>query len=342
MPDLRDRHERPLGTLRLSITDRCNLRCHYCMPEDEYVWLPQPSILTVDEIERVIRAFATHGVREVRLTGGEPMLRKEIVEIVERARAVHGIEEVTLTTNGLLFARHAADLRRAGLARVTFSLDTLRKDRALKLTRSTRLDDTIAAIEGAASHGFHGTKINSVIVRGENDDEIVDLLRFGERVGVEVRFLEYMDVGGATQWRPDRVIGKTEILERVEAAMGPTKPHGAIGPAPAARFVTDSGTVFGIVSSTTAPFCARCDRARVTADGFLFTCLYAASGIDLAGRLRAGDDDAMIASLIASVWTGRADRGAEDRARIAVREDVLIPAAQLKRDPHREMHTRGG
>ncbi|CAN5504444.1 GTP 3',8-cyclase MoaA [soil metagenome] len=339
---LLDRHERPLGTLRLSITDRCNLRCHYCMPEDEYVWLPQPSILSALEIERVVRAFAAHGASEVRLTGGEPLLRRDAVEIVERVRRVSGISEVTLTTNGLLFERHATDLRRAGLSRVTFSLDTLQKDRALKLTRSTRLHDTIAAIEGAAAHGFEHTKVNSVIVRGENDDEIVDLLRFAERAGVELRFLEYMDVGGATQWHPDRVVGKREIIERIAAAFGPVKPYGALSAAPASRFVTESGAVFGVVASTTEPFCARCDRARVTADGVLFTCLYAASGVDLAGPLRRGEDDAGVAALIASVWTGRADRGAEDRVRISAREDVLIPAAQLKRDPHREMHTRGG
>ncbi len=338
---LRDRLERPLGSLRLSITDRCNLRCHYCMPEDEYVWLDGSSILTVPEIERLVRSFARQGVTEVRLTGGEPLLRKEAAEIVARVRAVPGIDEVTLTTNGLLFERAATGLRDAGLGRVTFSLDTLREDRALRLTRSTRLGDTIAAIRGAAAHGFRGTKINSVIVRGENDDEIEELLRFAAEAGVELRFLEYMDVGGATQWRSDRVVGKSEILARVGAAFGGVTAHGEPGPAPAARFVTGTGVVFGIVASTTDPFCARCDRARITADGVLFTCLYAVSGVDLASRLRSGADDATLDALVAAVWSGRADRGAEDRARMSARE-VLLPAAQLRRDPHREMHTRGG
>jgi cyclic pyranopterin phosphate synthase len=338
---LRDRLERPLGSLRLSITDRCNLRCHYCMPEDEYVWLDQASILTPDEIERLVRVFAGHGVREVRLTGGEPLLRREAAEIVARVRAVPGIDEVTLTTNGLLFERHAVALRAAGLGRVTFSLDTLRPERAERLTRSTRLEDTIAAIRGAAAHGFASTKVNSVIMRGENDDEIEELLRFAVTASVELRFLEYMDVGGATHWRSDRVVGKAEILARVGAAFGGVAPHGAPSAAPAARFVTGTGAVFGIVASTTDPFCARCDRARITADGVLFTCLYAASGVDLARMLRATTDDAALSALVGSVWTGRADRGAEDRARMSARE-VLIPAAQLRRDPHREMHTRGG
>ena len=330
-----DQHGRPLGTLRLSVTDRCNLRCAYCMPEDEYVWLPDESILAVDEIERVARAFVALGVRELRITGGEPLLRAELDTIV--ARLVGLGVEVALTTNGVLFARRAEALARAGLSRVTFSVDTLRAERARELSRTTRLGDVLEGIRAARAAGFSRTKINAVVMRGKNDDEIADLVAFAREHGAEARFIEYMDVGGATRWSARDVVPKSEIL----AALGSPEPLESSGPAPAARYRLRDGTIVGVIASTTAPFCADCDRARVTADGVLFGCLYAERGLDLRGPLRAGATDGELAELVRAAWAARADRGAETRRALAERQP-LVPLSRLRADPHREMHTRGG
>jgi len=330
-----DRHGRPLGTLRLSVTDRCNLRCVYCMPEDEYVWLPDESILSVDEIERVVRAFAALGAREVRITGGEPLLRAELEAIVARVAGLGA--EVALTTNGVLFARRAEGLARAGLSRVTFSVDTLRPERALALSRTTRLADVMDGVRAARSAGFSRTKINAVVMRGKNDDEIADLVAFGREHDAEVRFIEYMDVGGATRWSAREVVPKSEIL----AALGAHEVLPSRGASPAARYRLPDGTIVGVIASTTEPFCADCDRARVTADGVLFGCLYAERGVDLRGPLRAGATERDLAATISAAWTARDDRGAEARASLGRRE-AFVPLSRLKADPHREMHTRGG
>ena len=333
---MKDLRGRPLGTLRLSVTDRCNLRCAYCMPEDEYAWLPDASILSAEELERVARAFASVGVREVRITGGEPLLRADLADVVARVAAIDGVE-VALTTNGVLFASRATELRRAGLARVTFSVDTLRPARARELSRTTRLADVLEGVRAARAAGFPRTKINTVVMRGRNDDELAEVLAFGREHGAEVRFIEYMDVGGATRWSARDVVSRTEIVE----ALGATALDEADGAAPAARFRARGGETFGVIASTTAPFCARCDRARVTADGVLFTCLYAERGLDLRAPLRAGATEAELAAVVEGAWRARDDRGAELRATVADRQP-LVPLSRLRADPHREMHTRGG
>lgn len=334
---------RPLGSLRISVTDRCNMRCAYCMPERDYVWLPRASILRFEEIARLVRIFAALGAGKVRLTGGEPLLRHDLPVLTGMLAAIPDVYDLALTTNGLLLAEQAAPLRRAGLHRVTVSLDTLRPERMRKLARSDRHADVLAGIAAAAREGLQPLKLNTVVIRGLNDDEVPALLAFARGHGAEVRFIEYMDVGGATQWSREQVVSRDEILERARRSHGPVTPlrdpeHPA---APAERFRLPDGTTFGIVASTTTPFCRSCDRSRLTADGTWFLCLYAASGIDLREPLRGGASDAELAALITSVWRGRADRGAEERLQVAGRE-TLYPREALRADPHREMHTRGG
>jgi GTP 3',8-cyclase len=195
-----DRLGRPLGSLRLSVTDRCNLRCRYCMPERDYVWLPRESILTFEELTRIARVFASLGAGKVRLTGGEPLLRQGIEELVAQLADTRDVREIALTTNGLLLARHAASLRDAGLDRLTVSLDTLRADRMLAFARSAHHADVLAGIDAADDAGFSGTKLNTVVIRGYNDDEVLDIIEFARPRRLEPRFIEYMDVGGATGW----------------------------------------------------------------------------------------------------------------------------------------------
>ncbi|KPJ93145.1 MAG: cyclic pyranopterin phosphate synthase MoaA [Gemmatimonas sp. SG8_17] len=340
----RDRLNRPLDSLRVSVTDRCNIRCRYCMPEEEYVWLPRQSILSFEEIAQLVQVFSRLGVRKVRITGGEPLLRHDLPQLVQLLAGIDGIEDMALTTNGLLLARSAAELKQAGLDRVTVSLDTLRPDRFMRFTRNKRFADVLAGLEAASAAGFSGTKINSVVIRDENDDELVDLLDFGRERECEVRFIEYMDVGGATGWSPAAVVTKAEILREIAAHYGPVsalQPPGDRSAAPAERFSLPDGSCFGVIASTTDPFCGTCDRSRITADGMWFLCLYAGSGVDLKRLLRGGVADGELAKVIADGWLGRSDRGAEQRLEMVDR-DVLYQVEGLREDPHREMHTRGG
>ncbi len=343
LPPVVDRLGRPLGSLRLSVTDRCNLRCRYCMPEDEYVWLPRQSILSFEEIDRLVGLFGCLGVHKIRLTGGEPLLRQDLPDLVTRISRHAHVTDLALTTNGVLLARYAASLKAAGLTRVTISLDTLRPLRMLEFARSARHADVLRGIVAVRDAGFPDTKVNSVVIRGFNDDELEDLIEFGRAEEVEIRFIEYMDVGGANQWSLSQVVSRQEILDRLSRRYGPIEPvaESAISRAPADRFRLDDGTTFGIIASTTAPFCRDCDRARLTADGDFLLCLYAEEGLDLREPLRSGASDEDIVRLIAAAWAERTDRGAEERA---VRADrgVLYQLATLKADPHREMHTRGG
>lgn len=330
---------RPLGSLRISVTDRCNLRCQYCMPESEYTWLPRSSLLTFEEIDRLADLFRRMGVRRIRLTGGEPLLRRNLTDLV--GRLAPRVEDLSLTTNGLLLASRAAPLRSAGLGRVTVSLDTLRPDRMRAHTGTDHHADVLAGIRAARDAGLP-VKLNTVALRGLNEDELVPLLRFAGEMGAELRFIEYMDVGGATRWDPGLVVSRAEILQRVGAALGPVVPVPEPGSrAPAERYRAGDGTVFGIVASTTHPFCATCDRGRLTADGTWYLCLYAREGIDLREPLRAGASEADMLAIIREGWSRRTDRGAEDRLRDAARS-ALYPVEGLRSDPRLEMHTRGG
>ena len=337
---LRDTLARPLGSLRVSVTDRCNLRCRYCMPEHEYVWLPRESILTFEEVTRLVRIFAALGVDKVRLTGGEPLLRHDLTTLTGMISEIPGIRDLAMTTNAVLLSKQAAALRRAGLGRITVSLDTLRPERMRELARTDRHGDVLAGIAAARAAGFPSLKLNTVVIRGVNDDELVDLIEFARAHEAEVRFIEYMDVGGATEWSTEQVVSQREMLETLTSHYGPISPVPA-GNAPAERFRLSDGTTFGIIASTTAPFCRSCDRSRLTADGTWFLCLYAARGIDLREPLRAGASDTQLAELISATWRGRTDRGAEQRLELVDRSP-LYRVDGLRADPHREMHTRGG
>jgi GTP 3',8-cyclase len=329
-----------MRSLRISVTDRCNLRCQYCMPEPEYVWLPRENLLSFEEIAQLTDAFTDEGVNRVRITGGEPLLRRNLTALIESLAARPAVEDLSLTTNGILLKSNAAVLKRAGLHRITVSLDTLKRDRFRALTGSSDFDAVLAGIHAAADT-FGALKIDTVAIRGTNDDELVELLEFGRTVNAEVRFIEYMDVGGATRWSPATVVPRAEMLEVIGRHYGGVIPIAERDSAPAERFLLPDGTTFGIIASTTAPFCATCDRARLTADGIWLLCLYASGGTDLRRPLRAGATREELRQLIHTVWSLRADRGAEERLGMD-RQTTLVPLRALKKDAHLEMHTRGG
>ena len=339
-----DAFERPLRNLRISVTDRCNLRCHYCMPEEEYAWLPREDLLTFEEISTLVDVFATLGVEKVRLTGGEPLLRRDLPTLVHLLARNPRLQDLALTTNGVLLAEQAQALYDAGLHRITVSLDTLKPERFRMLTRRDTHARVLAGIEAVRQVGFTGLKLDTVVMRGDNDDELVDLIEYGKQVGAEVRFIEYMDVGGATSWTLDKVYSRAAMLARLSQCYGPIEPVVEESWAPAERFRLPDGTVFGIIASTTAPFCSTCDRCRLTADGMWYLCLYARQGIDLRQPLRAGASGEELASIIIPGWQTRRDRGAEERKALEThgRRSTLIPLDRLRKDPHLEMHTRGG
>jgi len=314
------------------------------MPEKEYVWLPRADVLSYEEIAALVDALSGDGgagVDRVRLTGGEPLARADLPVLVRILASQPALRDLALTTNGVLLSEHARALREAGLGRLTVSLDTLRPDRFLALTGRDTHARVLAGIDAALAAGFAGIKIDTVVLRGQNDDELADLVAFGREIGAEVRFIEYMDVGGATRWTSDAVVSRAEILAAVTRVHGPAEPASDRGSAPAEQLRLRDGTTFGIIASTTAPFCRACDRARLTADGVWYTCLYARAGLDLRAPLRAGATRAEIAALVRRTWEARADRGAEERL-LADGRGPIIPVEALRRDPHLEMHTRGG
>lgn len=310
------------------------------MPEPDYVWLPRKNILTFEEIGFLVDVFASLGVDRIRITGGEPLLRTDLHDLVRLLSAKSPIQDLALTTNGLLLVDQAEALQSAGLHRITVSLDTLRPDRFRDLTRFDALDAVRNGLVEAAAR-FGTVKIDTVVIRGINDDELIDMIEFGRDLGAEVRFIEYMDVGGATRWSLSDVVPRASILQAVEAHYGRVSALDEQTSAPADRFRLDDGTTFGVISSTTAPFCRACDRSRLTADGLWYLCLYALTGTDLRQLLRSGISPQDLRHTIQSVWRDRHDRGAEVRAATTHRQP-LIPIETLQRKPHLEMHTRGG
>ncbi len=342
MERLVDTRARPLRSLRLSVTDRCNLRCAYCMPEEEYAWLGRDTLLTFEELHRLARRFQALGVNRLRLTGGEPLLRREL-HVLVRLLAGLGLADLALTTNGLLLAEQAQALKAAGLGRLTVSLDTLRPGTFKQLTRRDRLEDVLRGIGAASDVGFGPElKLDTVVLAGVNDDELIDLLAFARERRAEVRFIEYMDVGGATRWSRSQVVSRQQILQTIERANGRAEPLPGRGSEPAERFRLADGTTFGIIASTTAPFCGACDRARLAANGTLLLCLYASQGLDLRTPLRAGVSDEALDGLIRGAWLGRTARGAEDRLALEGLRGPSRALDELRRAPLLEMHTRGG
>ncbi len=334
-----DRRQRPLRSLRLSVTDRCNLRCAYCMPAEDYTWMPRADLLQFEELSRLVDAFCEAGVDRLRLTGGEPLLRQDLPDLVAMLAAKPGVRDLALTTNGVRLAEHAGALRRAGLDRLTVSLDTLEPERFRRMTKREALPRVLDGLEAAGAAGFTGTKINTVVVRGFNEDELTTMLVLGRRYGATVRFIEYMDVGGARDWSMQQVVPKEEILERVTRSFGaPPVPLPGRGSAPASEYALPDGQRFGVIASTTEPFCGACDRSRVTADGMWFRCLYAREGSDLRALLRSGAGGDALAGELRRAWRAREDAGAEDRFALHEAERT----AQAPDAPHHEMHVRGG
>jgi cyclic pyranopterin phosphate synthase len=318
-PELADRLGRPLTDLRISVTDRCNFRCHYCMPREhfgaDHRYLPQAEILSFDEIARVVGALLPLGLKKVRLTGGEPLLRQDLSELVRRLARLPGLD-IALTTNGSLLAKHATALRDAGLGRLTVSLDSTSPEVFARMTDSeVPVGEVLAGIEAARAAGFSPIKINAVIKRGVNDHTLVELARTFKGSGDIVRFIEFMDVGLTNGWRLDQVVSGREIVARIAAEM-PLDAASANYRGEVARryFYRDGSGEIGVISSVTEPFCGDCTRLRLSADGQIYGCLFARSGTDLRAVLRASTDDAALGESLREFWRARSDRYSELRS----------------------------
>ena len=321
MSELRDQFNRPLRDLRISVTDRCNFRCPYCMPKEVfgagYQFLRDPQLMALGELTRIVRGFRALGVEKVRLTGGEPLLRADVPELVRVLKQDVGVPEIALTTNGWLLEKLAPALRAAGLDRLNVSVDSLNDATAGKLNGlGFSVARVLRGIDAASALGFP-VKINCVIQRGVNDHELPELCEYFRARGHAVRFIEFMDVGNTNHWALERVVPAKEIVARI-AEKWPLEP---IGPAyrgeVAARYrYADGRGEIGLISSVTEPFCRDCHRARLSADGKLYTCLFASLGWDLLGALRAGADDAELENYLARVWRGRLDRYSDERAEL--------------------------
>jgi cyclic pyranopterin phosphate synthase len=315
----RDALQRPLRDLRISVTDRCNFRCTYCMPAeifgDAYKFLPRHEILSFEEIERLVRVFAELGVRKLRVTGGEPLLRHDLPRLIESLAQIEAIEDFALTTNATLLPKLAQPLRDAGLRRLTVSLDSLDEEVFLAMNGG-RLEvaRVLEGIEAAERAGFGPLKLNCVVQRGVNDHTLIDLARHFRGSGHIVRFIEYMDVGTRNGWDLSQVVPAREVVERIADTfpLEPIDPNYAGEVARRWRY-TDGGGEIGVITSVTEPFCSACSRARLTTDGRLVTCLFAAGGLDLRGPLRDGSSDDELRAIVESVWRVRSDRYSEER-----------------------------
>ena len=315
-----DRFNRPLRDLRISVTDRCNFRCTYCMPREvfgrDYEFLRRDQLLSYEELARLARIFVGLGVRKIRITGGEPLVRRGLPQLVEMLGGISGLQDLTLTTNGVLLPDLAPALKAAGLQRVTVSLDSLDDDVFQALNDvGARVQPVLDGIEAAAGAGLGPIKINAVVKRGVNDHTVVDLAQHFRGSGIIVRFIEYMDVGTTNGWCMEHVVTASEIIERINAVL-PIEPLEPNYPGEVARRwrYVDGGGEIGVIASVTAPFCGSCTRARLSADGKLYTCLFAAQGHDLRAPLRDGASDEDITKILESVWRARDDRYSQLRS----------------------------
>jgi len=316
-----DTRGRPLADLRISVMDRCNFRCPYCMPRETYGegyrFLPGADRLSFEEIARLARLFAAEGVRKIRLTGGEPLLRTGLADLVGELSSIAGIEDLALTTNGVLLAQHAAELRGQGLSRVTVSLDSVDPATFRRMSGGfDGLDRVLDGIRAALEAGLAPVKVNAVVQRGVNDGQAIDLARHFRGTGVTVRFIEYMDVGNRNDWRADLVVPSRELRDRI-AADWPLVPIAPAQPGEVAERYgyADGAGEIGFISSVSQPFCGGCSRARISSDGVFYTCLFATSGTDFRAALRGGADDEEIRRMIRGTWRVRADRYSEQRSR---------------------------
>lgn len=319
-PTTLDRFQRPMRDLRISVTDRCNFRCTYCMPAEifgeHYAFLPREQLLTFEEITRVARLSVGLGVVKLRITGGEPLVRQELEKLIALLSAVQGVEDIALTTNGKLLPQKAAALYEAGLKRITISLDSLDNDTFRKMNGGrANVEDVLRGIDSAVAVGFTPIKINCVVVKGVNDDKIIDLARFCRERGFIARFIEYMDVGTRNGWEMRQVVSAKEIVSRIDAAF-PLEPAQANyrGEVAERWRYRDGGGEIGVIASVTQPFCGDCTRLRLSAEGELYTCLFAVKGTDLRGPIREGATDDELTMLMRGMWHARTDRYSEERA----------------------------
>ncbi len=318
-----DRLGRPLHDLRISVTDRCNFRCTYCMPAEiygeRYEFLPKAEILTYEEIARLARLFVRLGVKKIRLTGGEPLVREGVERLVAMLAPIEGLEDLAMTTNGYLLAAKAQALKDAGLRRITVSLDTLDDEVFGRMNgRGYGVQRVLEGIEAADKAGLRPVKVDAVVQRGVNDHTLVDLARRFKGTGIIVRFIEFMDVGNINQWRSDLVAPSSEVIQRINAVfpVEPLEPSYYGEVAERWRYKDGSGEI-GVISSVTQPFCAQCTRARLSPKGEVYTCLFGAQGRDVRGPLRAGASDDELLALLGGVWAARTDRYSEMRASLS-------------------------
>lgn len=322
MADVKDTFQRPLRDLRVSVTDRCNFRCTYCMPAEifgvDYPFLKASQLMSLPELTRILRSFVSLGVEKLRLTGGEPLLRTDVPDLIRVAKQELGIADVALTTNGWLLEKQAPALKAAGLDRVNVSVDSLDNDVFGRMNgRGFKLDRVLRGIHAATTAGLP-VKINMVVQRGVNDHEIESMAEWAREAGLTLRFIEFMDVGNHNGWKRDSVVPAKEIVERLQARW----PVAAAGPnyrgevASRYRYLDGRGEI-GLISSVTEPFCRDCNRARLSADGKIYTCLFASLGWDVLGAARAGANDAELEAYIRRVWSGRMDRYSDERTEAA-------------------------
>jgi len=339
MATLLDLYNRPVKDLRISVTDRCNFRCSYCMPLDEYVWIDRKEIFTFEEITRLANLFIQLGVDEIRLTGGEPLVRKDLEKLIHQLSSLNGLKDLSLTTNGSLLAEKVPALKAAGLKRINVSIDTLNPEKFRRITKRGDLERVLEGLFKAKNYGLNPIKINAVIERGVNDDEIIDLVDFSRKNGFAIRFIEYMDVGNSNNWTTDKMVSKKEILEIINTRYPLREVGRDRGSAPSVDYqLIDGNGDIGVIASVTEPFCSSCTRARITADGKLVTCLFSQQGVDLKKLIRNGASDERLTEVISATWRGRQDRYSDERLEALHSSTGYDP----KRHKKIEMITLGG
>jgi cyclic pyranopterin phosphate synthase len=309
-----DAHNRPIKDLRISVTDRCNFRCTYCMPLDEYEWIDKKQILTFEEITRLATLFVDLGVEKIRLTGGEPLVRQNLDHLVAKLSVIEGLKELCLTTNAALLADQINALKRAGLKRVNISIDSLDPERFKRMTKRGDLGKVLDGIFAAKAAGLVPIKLNAVVERGVNDNDIIPLVEFSREHGFAMRFIEYMDVGNSNNWTSAKLVSKKEIVDRIHARY-PLREVGRdqdSAPSVDYEFVDGKGDI-GVIASVTEPFCSSCTRMRLTADGKIVTCLFSQLGHDVKTLLRCGASDDEVRSFLSSTWQNRTDRYSVER-----------------------------
>jgi cyclic pyranopterin phosphate synthase len=309
-----DAYKRPLRDLRISVTDRCNFRCTYCMPLDEYEWIDKKEILSFEEIARLARLCIEFGVEKIRLTGGEPLVRQDLPVLIEKLAALEGLDDLCLTTNGALLGERIHALKQSGLRRVNISIDSLDPDKFKRMTKRGDLNKVLDGIFAAKRAGMAPIKLNAVVERGVNDGDIIPLVEFAREHGFAMRFIEYMDVGNANNWTSAKLVSKKEIIETIHARYPVREVGRDQGSAPSVdyEFVDGRGDI-GVIASVTEPFCGSCTRLRLTADGKFVTCLFSQVGHDVKGQLRGGATDDDLRTFLESIWQKRSDRYSIER-----------------------------